>query len=538
MLIQRISPFVPLHHIKRGTFGLRGHVCAFEQDLNEFLQRLPRTRDDTSLLKVVQSIKAEIGNGDASTSKCFRVRKLKVKTALQWLKTNNPLYSDIIISMDALDWIDGEEGYLEGHEIHTEKMNTKADHNAKNADLGPAIAQTMDPMGQGDNIEAFGYIDEGGKAGLSDEDREINNELREAVGNMKNQSDIVVDWPAVKDQAISEYGNTKIFCLAFPWLFPGGIGDVKDFPGNNIKDWGQMMLYYEDGRFAKDKIFCFYAMNYIIRQRNSTSGSFFVNTFQSNCPDTLDELKEDIGKGNSTFVNSLTYYNKRITGSTAYWGQKRAEVYSWMNHHVERGNGVPTFFITLSCAEYFWPDIIDLIQERMKMAGDKNWEECVVGSPKLSQMINDYSIVIQEYFQHRVQLWLKTVGKQIFGIKHYWCRYEFAPGRGQIHAHLLAISDDQDIYSDCHDILKGSNGVQERAAHLETWAQKKFGLTASVSDDFESRQVTPENTPVRIRFTDVPNTEEAINDDIQNLMKFCMIHGCSEFCMRKSKGEK
>ena len=31
MLIQRVSPFVPLHHIKGGTMGLKGHVCAFEK---------------------------------------------------------------------------------------------------------------------------------------------------------------------------------------------------------------------------------------------------------------------------------------------------------------------------------------------------------------------------------------------------------------------------------------------------------------------------------------------------------------------------
>ena len=110
MLIQRISPFVPLHHIKRGIFGLRGHVCAFDQDVNEFLQRLPRTRDDTTLLKVVQSIRAEVGSTNSTSTKCFRVRRTKIKGALEWLKANNPLYGDIIIEMDRLDWIEGGRG--------------------------------------------------------------------------------------------------------------------------------------------------------------------------------------------------------------------------------------------------------------------------------------------------------------------------------------------------------------------------------------------------------------------------------------------
>ena len=44
LLIQRVSPFVPLQHLKQGTFGISGHVCAFEQDVNEFLVRLPRQK--------------------------------------------------------------------------------------------------------------------------------------------------------------------------------------------------------------------------------------------------------------------------------------------------------------------------------------------------------------------------------------------------------------------------------------------------------------------------------------------------------------
>ena len=41
MLIQKVSPFVPLHHIKNGLYGLTGHVCAFEQDIDGFISKLP-----------------------------------------------------------------------------------------------------------------------------------------------------------------------------------------------------------------------------------------------------------------------------------------------------------------------------------------------------------------------------------------------------------------------------------------------------------------------------------------------------------------
>ena len=100
------------------------------------------------------------------------------------------------------------------------------------------------------------------------------------------------------------------------------------------------------------------------------------------------------------------------------------------------------FFITLSCAEHHWKDIIRLLQQRLNIARS-DASECYVGSPKLSQHLNDYSIVVQECFQNRVKMWLNAVGKHAFDIKHCWVRYEFAPGCGQTHAHLLAITDDQ-----------------------------------------------------------------------------------------------
>ena len=56
LLIQRISPFVPMEHIKNGVFGLRGHVCAFEQDIDFFAAKLPKDKDDVEMIRVQQTI--------------------------------------------------------------------------------------------------------------------------------------------------------------------------------------------------------------------------------------------------------------------------------------------------------------------------------------------------------------------------------------------------------------------------------------------------------------------------------------------------
>ena len=68
-----------------------------------------------------------------------------------------------------------------------------------------------------------------------------------------------------------------------------------------------------------------------------------------------------------------------------------------------------------------------------------------VDIPGIVKAMCELTSAVQEFFQIRVSKLLQILGAGVFGIKHYWVRYEFAPSRGQIHAHLLAICDKQDI---------------------------------------------------------------------------------------------
>lgn len=533
MLIQLIAPFVPLSHIKNGVYGLKGHVCAFEQDIEGFVNTLPREQNDVTMIRVVQMIRAEIGSREVVDQE-FLVRKNVVIEALEWLKLHSVCYKNIKIEPKNMDWIEGEEGYLDTHDICVADESENDDEPDTFTDNGPAPQQAIDPAENGDNIKAFGFSVDNGNGQIPEEDEEIAKELREAIRKSKKEKYISVDWPKKDDIPIGEYETRYLFPMAFPWLFPGGRGDATNF--KELDEWGQMMLYYEDGRFAKDKIFCFFALNYIVRHKNNTSGMWFVNNFHANCPESLEELTEQIENGNLNFINNLTYYNRRQKGSTPYWNLKRSEVYAWINYHYQMGHGIPSFFITLSCAEYFWPDIIKLIKERMDLAGEDS-SECYIGSKKLTSIVNDYSIVVQEYFQERVKIWLETVGKKIFRIKHYWCRFEFAPGRGQIHTHLLAITDNKHIYEHAYDLLQQDDGEQKRAEYLAKWAKNTFGLTASVGDDFEDREVGVkdgllETNPVTMRFTDLGRNRMKIYNDGQDLLKFCQYHDCSGFCLK------
>ena len=296
-----------------------------------------------------------------------------------------------------------------------------------------------------------------------------------------------------------------------------------------LDQWIRHLLLYEDGRFARDKMWCFFTLNYSQRKNVMNQGSYFVNSFYKDGPSSLGDLQEAIRSGNTGWVDRITYFGFKVTGSAGYWRQKRQEVYSWINHHVHLGHGAPSLFITLSCAEYYWPDIKRLIEERYKMA---NLPVPELDKKGASRHINEFTLVIQEYFQTRVKHWLSTIGKSLFKIKHHWLRFEFAPGRGQIHAHMLAIVDNKDVMRYAYDLH--SNGhAQLHAELLARWAQDTFSMTCGGTTDEEMNQNTcpQHHHPASHYFHECRDNKA----DAKRLLSSCQFHRCSNYCLRKRK---
>jgi hypothetical protein len=116
LLIAQVSAYVPLHHLRKGQLGCRGHTCCFtqvrqilsfmthgmmwltlflyHQDINEVCTRLPRTPENAKLIRVIR--KFRLGTNEIGV-KAFSVRREVVLKALRWLKQYNVLYKEIEI---------------------------------------------------------------------------------------------------------------------------------------------------------------------------------------------------------------------------------------------------------------------------------------------------------------------------------------------------------------------------------------------------------------------------------------------------------
>jgi hypothetical protein len=500
LLIQRVSPLVPIVHIRNGTMGIKGHVCSFRQDVSSVATSLPNLPERVKAVKMVRTYKDADG---AMQLRTYMVNRKRVMRALLWLIKYHVEYKraheagELAIDDANLSWMGNEEeAELPSVTDMTRTYDSSAEVDGE-INLGVSKEQAFDPETADVNseIETSGIACPDNTFLTNEAQDAALRSLKEAA---KNNPDIsVLDWPQQSNEALSEYSDERVFVNAFPHLFPGGIADVNELDRHtaiNADHWTRHLLHYRDGRFARDPIWPFFAYNYCLRKRNTQMGSFFVKSHISNPPRSIDELKQKLQDGDSSFVNKIMFYSKRSRGTDAYWRHKRAELYNWIHYHIAAGNGAPTIFLTLSCAEYFWTDMIRLLEERVWIAEGRNVDDAgrrcyrdgkaidfTINVSARNKAVNDYSIVVQEFFIKRLEDWLDTVGKRVLGIEHYWCRLEFAKGRGQIHAHLIAIIR-KDLVDEVQSQIRQEHmNADDEARVVGEWAVRRFGLSAKIS---------------------------------------------------------
>jgi hypothetical protein len=221
---------------------------------------------------MIRSFKGEEGK---FCVKSFYVRQTAVLCALNWLKKYNQIYIEsVTIDESNLDWMDGaEEAELPSTDVVTPEKEENL--HSSFSDRGPAEAQCLPSLGCEDELDELttcGIHIQDASPLMSEEDIKLCDVVKAGIKSVPS-----LPWPYVSPDPVNEYDTTeKIFCKAFPWLFPGGLGDFNDYRERKISatDWVAMMLQYKDGRFATDKMWCFFALNYSTRRRNQTSGLF------------------------------------------------------------------------------------------------------------------------------------------------------------------------------------------------------------------------------------------------------------------------
>jgi hypothetical protein len=147
------------------------------------------------------------------------------------------------------------------------------------------------------------------------------------------------------------------------------------------------------------------------------------------------------------------------------------------------------------------------------------------GRKEMSNSTRKYPLFINEFFKKHVNSFMKRVMKNALQIEHYWGRAEFAPGRGAIHLHVVAVAKDRAFLQDFYK----ATTLEGKAKVLNKYAIKHLDMTADakVSDNLDYCPNYLSSLLAR-RFCACCDEEK----DATQLAQDCMMH---QYCLKSTK---
>ncbi|XP_078350740.1 uncharacterized protein LOC144635515 [Oculina patagonica] len=543
MLIARLAPTVHVHMLKHGGIASKGHCIAFPQAVQEPATKLPRLPAEVDIIRVRRQ-------GKDDTHKDFRVRRHRVERALRWLKDNNPAYRDIDI-VDARIRNLPEDGELPN--LRTVEFS----ETERVSDQGPAPQQLdAGETNNGDDFTVSGVV-------LPEPGVNVQAHIEAAIDEVVSEpqedetenaqarvEQPVISWPTTDSSPASEFTTPFFFTMAFPCLFPYGKGDYhinRQVTCPSLHEWAEHLLWYEDGRFARHKVWKFVVHNMILRKRALEQSRFFVDQQLGDPQITVADLQERLARGDTSFTNKLLYFGATLRGTTQYWQQRRRELRALVENMVNEKRGLPSFFMTGSCAEFYFPPLRRLLEqyilqttgEEVNLAEDSNAR---------FKAVQENTHVVVKYFDLRTHSYHEKVLKPVFGVCDYWYRYEFAKSRGQIHWHQLSWREDRQPHQLLQEAREDGCEDDEYAARLCQWAEENFAMTAlhpaGSDEEREPRKdlwpppegtadpISDERDPLVKMLMDISATQDEILEDHLLLVNRVGLHSCSDYCLR------
>ena len=130
---------------------------------------------------------------------------------------------------------------------------------------------------------------------------------------------------------------------------------------------------------------------------------------------------------------------RQIPVSPPYWQKFMYEVVAMVKQL-----GIPTWFMTLSCADLRWPELFQIIAKSQGTSMSDEKVEALSYSERCS-LLNLNPVIVAKHFQYRVEIFFKEVlmsnANPIGKIIYYALRIEFQM-RGSPHLHALIWTSD------------------------------------------------------------------------------------------------
>ena len=237
----------------------------------------------------------------------------------------------------------------------------------------------------------------------------------------------------------------------FPELFPYGIGGyISSNIGKEDNESLGFAMYVKhrilsaDPKYRNNNSYVFFLL--LVKeliQLNRCKQTYFRQATKA--PNLTKETIKNVKKQDLTRYNRSYEVFKTLRGTSMYYEESKKNVMALL-----RQNGSPSLFLTLSCAEYSWEQLLKEIVENVE--GKEVSMEYVKEMPqqRKNKLISENVVLSTLHFQKRIEKELKLMtfpkffdDKCPFRVKSYYYRVEFQQ-RGAPHIHCLLWLQDDD----------------------------------------------------------------------------------------------
>ena len=248
--------------------------------------------------------------------------------------------------------------------------------------------------------------------------------------------------PGESKHPVSFMADKQCEELAFPVLFPKGkYGysvnlEVKLSP---VKYFNARLLHHS-GRFATNPEYLFFAQ-FIIEQKKVSDSINIALKKMHGQPLTASQVRpNNIQTLRNLICQDQAYlFLRQIPGTPPYWQTFMFEVVAMVKQLL-----MPTWFMTLSCADLRWPELFQIIA-RTQGKNLTNQQVDALSCNERCLMLNVIPVVVAKHFQYRVVTFfteiLLTNANPIGKIVYHALRIEFQM-RGSPHLHALIWTSD------------------------------------------------------------------------------------------------
>lgn len=545
---------VSLPHAQR---GMRGHVIIYPQRPEMIAKMLPPSIADivTPVCVIFIGSKPPSRAWLKDKARPLVARADRIRRALVWLKTHNPLYADITINESVLQEIP-LDGLLPFHIDHVDPSAGQTVLQSR-YDAHPAVHDAFTSFSTEDKIPFENVV-------ISDvEGHASSDELRAAaVRHIKIRGGDYLKVPHA-EAPVNEFGNPALFPMIYPTLFPYGIGGCEDSERRrqvSLKAHVKHLFSLADRRFQEHPSFMFTTFN--ILQRRSlllhtsikvkrSNFSSVADMFANVSCDAVHRVVERVQRGDSVsahdnderkvlnLMKQVNVVTSHVPGSSASKEIMRNEMRGLMMHL-----GLPSFFVTINPADIYNPLVKFLGGSQINL--DNLPSSDVPQYREQAFLVADNPTVAAKFFNLYMKAFYKTLlgfdPKQenltggILGVVKGFYGCVEAQGRGTLHCHML-------IW-----VEGGLNPNEIRAKIVEEGNEAFRDRLLSFLDDSISNAIPvdpdpslniPSSThhPCTVRGLSIPGEHGQIEreKDLHHIAKACQQHSHTDTCYKYCK---